>query len=129
MEMTNDLQSFDNKAYVAEEYNPTGPNNNNDRNHKTKKDEANNNGEPQISNVKFVKDMSPEEIRQEKYSILKNVIFISFSFLLLFTAFQSMSFLQSSINKVRNINTFILHIQKCSSESYLNYTSKKIVPY
>ena len=110
--MTNDLQSFDNKAYVAEDFNSTGPNDPNGRTHKTKKDELNNNGETQIANVKFVKDMSPEEIRQEKYGILKNVIFISFSFLLLFTAFQSMSFLQSSINKVRNINTFILHIHK-----------------
>lgn len=107
MEMTNDLQSFDNKAYVAEEFTSTDPDDHNRRKHKTKEEELNNNAETPISSVKFVKDMSPEEIRQEKRGILKNVIFISFSFLLLFTAFQSMSFLQSSINKVRNVNYFI----------------------
>ena len=110
MEMTNDLQSFDNKAYVAEEYTSTDPNDQNGNKYKTKNEELNNNAESQISTVKFVKDMTPEEIRQEKYSILKNVIFISFSFLLLFTAFQSMSFLQSSINKVRQINIYSQYI-------------------
>ena len=93
--MTNDLQSFDNKAYVGEESIST--NNNDNRKYSKKDEEYNNNTKLQISNVK---DMSPEEIRLEKRSILKNVIVISFAFLLLFTAFQSMSFLQSSINKV-----------------------------
>ena len=46
--------------------------------------------------------LSDEEIRKEKRRILKNVIVISFSFMLLFTAFQSMANLQSSINKVRS---------------------------
>ena len=41
--------------------------------------------------------MTPEA---EKRLILKNVVAISFSFMILFTAFQSMAALQSSINKV-----------------------------
>ena len=47
-----------------------------------------------------VENMTAEEIKAEKKGILKNVFLISFAFLLLFTAFQSMSALQSSINKV-----------------------------
>ena len=46
-------------------------------------------------------DLSQEQLRSEKRRIMKNVIVISFAFLLLFTAFQSMAALQSSINKVR----------------------------
>ena len=96
MEMTNDPQSFDNKAYVSDD--SADPNSNNVRKYSTKDtEEFNNNVEARISSVK---NMSPEEIRLEKRSIMKNVIVISFAFLLLFTAFQSMSFLQSSINKV-----------------------------
>jgi hypothetical protein len=38
--------------------------------------------------------------KHEKRMILKNIIVISFAFMLLFTAFQSMASLQSSINKV-----------------------------
>ena len=38
--------------------------------------------------------------QQEMRMILKNIIIISTSFMLLFTAFQSMASLQSSINKV-----------------------------
>jgi len=37
---------------------------------------------------------------------MKNVVVISFAFLLLFTAFQSMSALQSSINKVDGLGTY-----------------------
>ena len=39
-------------------------------------------------------------VKYEKRMILKNIIVISFAFMLLFTAFQSMASLQSSINKV-----------------------------
>ena len=49
-----------------------------------------------------VDSMSQEQIKAEKRGILKNVFLISFAFLLLFTAFQSMSALQSSINKASN---------------------------
>merc|ERR1711936_1566305 len=68
-----------------------------------KGEEFNNNVEARISNVK---NMSPEEIRLEKWRIMKNVVVISFAFLLLFTAFQSMSALQSSINKVDGLGTY-----------------------
>ena len=44
--------------------------------------------------------MTDSELRAEKRRMMKNVILISFSFMLLFTAFQSMANLQSSINKV-----------------------------
>ena len=45
-------------------------------------------------------NMSAEERKKEKFQIYKNVLLISFSFLLLFVAFESMGKLQSSINKV-----------------------------
>lgn len=45
-------------------------------------------------------DLSESELRREKFRVMRNVVLISFSFLLLFTAFQSMANLQSSINKV-----------------------------
>ncbi len=51
-------------------------------------------------------DLTEAEVRKEKCRIMKNVIAISFSFLLLFTAFQSMANLQSSINKVRGTLMF-----------------------
>jgi len=110
--MTNDLQSFDNKAYVGEESNKTDPNDNSVRKYTTKdefvKDEEfnNNNSDVNKPGIRNVKDMSPAEIRQEKSSIMKNVIVISFAFLLLFTSFQSMSFLQSSINKIDGLGTW-----------------------
>lgn len=47
--------------------------------------------------------LTDSERKQLKFSILKNVIVISIAFMLLFTAFQSMANLQSSINKVRTI--------------------------
>ena len=45
-------------------------------------------------------DLNQGQLRSEKRRIIKNVVVISFAFLLLFTAFQSMAALQSSINKV-----------------------------
>ncbi|KAL3207044.1 hypothetical protein MRX96_010367 [Rhipicephalus microplus] len=41
-------------------------------------------------------------------NIIKNVVTMSFSFLLLFTAFQSVSNLQSSINSVQGLGTFTM---------------------
>ena len=38
--------------------------------------------------------------QREERMIMKNIIVISFAFMLLFTAYQSMASLQSSINKV-----------------------------
>ena len=43
--------------------------------------------------------ISPEERKKEKKKITKNVYVISFGFLFLFTAFQSLQNLQSSLNK------------------------------
>jgi len=50
--------------------------------------------------------LTPEQIKIEKRSIYKNVILISFSFLLLFMAFESVSKLQSSINTIGNLGTW-----------------------
>ena len=55
-----------------------------------------------LNNVYRRMDLSQDQLKSEKRRIMKNVIVISFAFLLLFTAFQSMAALQSSINKVRN---------------------------
>lgn len=43
--------------------------------------------------------IAPEERKKEKRKIIKNVLVISFGFLFLFTAFQSLQNLQSSLNK------------------------------
>ena len=45
-------------------------------------------------------DVDQPVVAQEKRAIMKNVILISFAFMLLFTSYQSMASLQSSINKV-----------------------------
>lgn len=60
----------------------------------------------EASNAIHLGDLDPDEARKEKRRIMKNVVVISFSFMLLFTAYQSMAYLQSSINKVTlNIRT------------------------
>jgi len=88
------MKSFDNKAYEANEAEGGGGNDPN----------GNNKGGAVASRCN-VDDMTPEEIRVEKRGILKNVLLISMAFLLLFTAFQSMSALQSSINQVCNLGS------------------------
>merc|ERR1712223_1169550 len=50
--------------------------------------------------------LTEEERKREKRIIYKNVLLISFSFLLLFVAFESMAKLQSSINVVDNLGTW-----------------------
>jgi len=50
--------------------------------------------------------MTEKERKRERFLIYKNVLLISVSFLLLFVAFESMSKLQSSINKVKNLGTW-----------------------
>merc|ERR1719192_911520 len=87
------MKSFDNRGYQDTE-------NVRDPNHNNKGAEAGGGGARSS-----VDSMSQEEIKAEKKGILKNVFLISFAFLLLFTAFQSMSALQSSINKVCNLGT------------------------
>jgi len=51
-------------------------------------------------------NMTPKEKKREKIIIYKNVLIVSLSFLLLFVAFESMSKLQSSINKEKNLGTW-----------------------
>merc|ERR1712088_889973 len=51
-------------------------------------------------------DISPEDARIERRRIYRNVLVISFSFLLLFVAFESMSKLQSSINVVGGLGVW-----------------------
>ena len=58
-------------------------------------------------------NLSEDEAKEAKRGILRNVVVISFSFMLLFTAFQSMANLQSSINKVRKKNIY-LAFRKCN---------------
>ena len=74
----NEMYTFDNKAYVADE---------------------NDNGGPSKKVGRFAQ-MTDEEKSSAKRGIMKNVVVISFSFMLLFTAFQSIANLQSSINKL-----------------------------
>merc|ERR1712227_618509 len=69
--------------------------------------------------------------QNEKFHVYKNVLLISFSFLLLFTAFESMSKLQSSINTVQNLGTWAnsaiyasLILAACFMPSFLIKTLK-----
>ncbi|XP_045611694.1 UNC93-like protein [Procambarus clarkii] len=57
------------------------------------------NGELVGAVVSGVKVLTPEE-KREKISIIKNIIIISIAFMFLFTSYNSMANLQSSINKV-----------------------------
>jgi len=88
-----EMKSFDNRGYMD-----TEGGGGSDYNANNKAQEA--------AGRTSVENMTAEEIKAEKKGILKNVFLISFAFLLLFTAFQSMSALQSSINKVCNLGTY-----------------------
>ncbi len=48
----------------------------------------------------------------EKFSIVKNVVLISFGFTFLFTAYNSSAALQSSVNKVRQ--SLVVYITVCT---------------
>ena len=67
-------------------------------------DEKGGQGKPQRMEMEGEQDRG--FARGEKFQIYKNVLLISFSFLLLFTAFESMSKLQSSINSIANLGTW-----------------------
>ena len=58
------------------------------------------------NNKDHFKTKRNDPLKGEKLHIYKNVLLISFSFLLLFTAYESMSKLQSSINSVANLGTW-----------------------
>ena len=79
-----EMNTFDNKGYVDD------GNGNQVENGKNRK----------LSTKTRFANLNESEIRLAKRGIIKNVVIISFSFMLLFTAFQSMANLQSSINKV-----------------------------
>ncbi len=84
-----ELKAFDNVGYVKNEDGRDVEDTN--ANHvKSESDKV---------RAKFA-NMSEEETKVAKRGIMKNVVVISFAFMLLFTAFQSMANLQSSINKV-----------------------------
>ena len=55
-------------------------------------------------------DLPPEEVKKMKFKIIKNLIIVSFAFLCNFTAFQSLSNLQSSLNKVDGLGTASLSV-------------------
>ena len=65
------------------------------------------------------KQLTAEQIKKEQWSIMKNVCVISFAFMLLFTAFQSMANLQSSINKV------IFYGKRASKEYYADWAQRR----
>ena len=70
--------------------------------------------ENKVGNMSTVKDVSIEEghvdsvlahtLQIQKQKVIMDIIATSFSFMLLFTAYQSVAFLQSSINKVNVFN-------------------------
>ena len=95
-----DMNTFDNKSYV------------NDGNETRVNNRKLSIGEKlERSKTKTVfADLNEEEIKTAKRGILRNVIIISLSFMLLFTAYQSMASLQSSINKVSILSNFVTSI-------------------
>lgn len=65
------------------------------------------------------------ELKKAKCKVMWNVVVISFAFMLLFTAFQSMANLQSSINRVRNPIQFIFLL--ASQPNRHNFTVRVFV--
>jgi quinol-cytochrome oxidoreductase complex cytochrome b subunit len=51
------------------------------------------------------KEQHLQDIPMSKFQILKNVVAVSFGFLFLFTSFQSLTNLQSTLNKDEGIGT------------------------
>ncbi len=60
--------------------------------------------------IKSLRDLLSSSWSGERLSLMKNVVVISVAFMIQFTAFQSMSALQSSINKAREKIVFVLLI-------------------
>ena len=61
----------------------------------------NSTGKTELENAN--REPTPEEIRKEKRRIIKNVLLISVAFLFNFNAFQGLSRLQSSLNRVEGL--------------------------
>ena len=90
MAIGTEMNTFDNQGYVTDE-----------------NDNANSGKRRNIaveasssSKSSYLEGLSDDEKKRLKRGIMKNVVIISFAFMLLFTAFQSMANLQSSLNKV-----------------------------
>ena len=62
------------------------------------------------SKVKLDIEPSKPEFNMTKFQIIKNILVVSFAFLFLFTAFQSLSNLQSSLNREKGLGTVGLSI-------------------
>ena len=60
--------------------------------------------------AKGAERITPKQRRKEKRKITKNVYVISLGFLFLFTAFQSLQNLQSSLNKVEGLGLVSLSV-------------------
>ena len=85
------MNTFDNQGYVTDE---------NDNANSGGKRRKNTVEASSSSKSSYLEGLSDEEKKSLKRGIMKNVVIISFAFMLLFTAFQSMANLQSSLNKV-----------------------------
>ena len=88
-----EMNTFDNQGYVTDE---------NDNSNSGSKRGKNAMEASSSSKSSYLEGLSDEEKKSLKRGIMKNVVIISFAFMLLFTAFQSMANLQSSLNKVSN---------------------------
>lgn len=62
------------------------------------------------SNSTHADKKNETENTQSNFTIMKNVVAVSFAFLLLFTSFQSLQNLQSSLNKDKNLGLISLII-------------------
>jgi len=102
---SNELNTFDNKAYVKSDEAADG-----NGNQVKEKNSSNYGGDKESLKENRFANLNPEEIRIVKKGIYKNVIIIAIAFMLLFTAFQSMANLQSSINKVEGLGTTSLAV-------------------
>ena len=98
-----EMNTFDNKGYVDD------GNGNQVKNRKLSIGEK---LERSSTKTRFA-NLNEGEKKIAKRRILKNVVIISFSFMLLFTAFQSMANLQSSINKVSVYKSIIKLFNLC----------------
>ena len=99
----NNTDSYENKAYTFDEV-PLGspPGTQGVSFNDTVKEVTTVENEKMKITVEKIESQKTINVEQEKRSIIKNVIVICIAFMLLFTAFQSMSALQSSINNVSN---------------------------
>lgn len=114
MSSSTEMNAFDNEGYVKGNESSLDV---------AKNDMESNNNAGSISTKSRFANMSDEEKKVAKRGILKNVVIISFAFMLLFTAFQSMANLQSSINKVTR------HQRLTKQKNYINEGSPNCSHY